>query len=187
MYNVQAPIPSRRQPYGLNDKARKISIGITESSYHHSTSLSLPQIRALRQVSAHIVPDTRIGKETLDLPNSRDGHIPIPKSPLREVHDVLLRDLADHSLDFLGRQPPACGNDLTADVLRNGGGAVERKQDGGLELGLGTLSLGLADIEAETRPLTESEVDKIVDAGEGVSDEVDTPETGVGVGGARRT
>ena len=50
-------------------------------------------------------------------------------------------------------------------------------------MGFRALGFGFADVEAEARPFAEGKVDEVVDAGEGVGDEVDSPETRVGVGG----
>lgn len=66
---------------------------------------------------------------------------------------------------------------MPANVLGNGGGAVEGEEDGGLELSLGTLNLSLTDVDGKTRPLAEGEVDEVVDLVELIGDKVDTPET----------
>jgi hypothetical protein len=44
-------------------------------------------------------------------------------------------------------------------------------------LGLGTFGLGFADVEGEAGPFTKGEVDEVVDGGDVIGDEVDTPET----------
>lgn len=90
---------------------------------------------------------------------------------------MLLGDLANGTLDVLGREAATGGDDLAANVLGDGGGAVEGEEDGSLELGLGTLDLGGGDIAAETRPLAKSEVDQVIKIGQVLGDKVDTPET----------
>lgn len=96
---------------------------------------------------------------------------------MRELHNVLLGDGANNALNLLGSKTAAGGDNLAANVLGSCGSTVQRKKDGSLQLSLSTLGLGLGDVEGQARPLAESEVDKVVDAGDGVSDEVDTPET----------
>jgi len=44
-------------------------------------------------------------------------------------------------------------------------------------LSLGALDFGFCDVIGEARPFAESEVDEIVETGDDVGDEVDTPET----------
>lgn len=66
---------------------------------------------------------------------------------------------------------------MSADILGNSRGAIQRQEDGSLELGLGALNLGLGDVDGETSPLTESKVNKVVNLGELVGHKVDTPET----------
>lgn len=90
---------------------------------------------------------------------------------------MLLGDLADGTLDVLGTEATAGGDDLAANVLGDGGGAVQGEEDGSLELGLGTLDLSGGDVAAEAGPLAESEVDQVIELGQVLGDEVDTPET----------
>jgi len=66
---------------------------------------------------------------------------------------------------------------LATNVLSNSSGAIEGEKDGGLELGLGTLDFGFCDVVGEAGPFAESKVDEIIETGDNVSDEVDTPET----------
>ena len=133
--------------------------------------------KSLRGVPAHVGPDSRIVEETLNLTDSRHGNVAIPQFPLSKAHDVLFGNGTDNTLDLLGCESPASGDDLATNVLGNGRGSVERKEDAGLELGLGALDLGGRDAVRETGPLAESEVNEIVDARDVVGDEVDTPET----------
>lgn len=66
---------------------------------------------------------------------------------------------------------------MTANVLGNRCGAIEGEQNACLELGLGALDLAFGDVERQTGPFAKSEMDEIVNAGDIVGDEVDTPET----------
>lgn len=66
---------------------------------------------------------------------------------------------------------------MTPNVFGGRGGTIKGKENGCLELGLGALDLSFGDIVREAGPFAKSEVNKIVDASELVSDKVDTPET----------
>ena len=132
---------------------------------------------AALEVPAHVVSNSLVVKHALDAANGADGDILVPEFPLGKVHDVLLRDTVDGSLDLAGVHAAAGGDDLSADILGNGRGAVQGQKDGGLQLGLGALNLGLGNVVGEARPLAEGEVNEVVDSGKLVRDEVDTPET----------
>ena len=67
---------------------------------------------------------------------------------------------------------------MTANVLGDGGGTVQGQEDGGLQLGLGTLNLGGGNVAAQARPLAEGEVDQVIEVGQVLGNQVDTPETG---------
>ena len=133
-----------------------------------STSLIVP---------AHIGPNPRVVEETLDASDGADGDVLIPEFPVGKVHDVLLGDGIDNALDLAGRHAATGGNDLAANVLGDGGGAVQGQEDGRLELGLGALNLGLGHIARQARPLTQRKVHQIVDTPELIGHEVDAPET----------
>lgn len=139
--------------------------------------LRYPAQSSLRDVPGKVGPDTVVVQHTLDRTDGADGNVLIPQFAVGEIHDVLLGDLANDALDVLGRQAAAGGDDLAANVLGNGGGSVEGEEDGGLELGLGTLDLGGGDVDAETRPLAEGEVDEVIEAGQVLGNKVNTPET----------
>lgn len=147
-------------------------------------STTSPFFLHLRQHPRHVVPDSCVVKQTLDLAHCADSNVLVPQLPLGKAHDVLGGDAVNGPLNLLWAQSPASGDDLASNVLRDSRGAVQGQQNRSLQLGLRTLNLGIADLEGETRPLTESEVDKVVNAGEVVRYQVDTPKTGVGVGGA---
>lgn len=106
-----------------------------------------------------------------------NSNILVPNSVLGKLHNVLLRNGANNPLNLGGVHPPSGGDDLAANVLGDSGGAIEREQERGLELGLGTLDLGLGDYLGEAGPFAERKVDEVVDAGDLVGDEVDSPET----------
>lgn len=125
----------------------------------------------------HVVADSLVIKDTLNAADGTHGDILVPELAVGELHDVLLGDLTDGTLNVLGREAAASGDDLATNVLSNGGGAVKREEHRGLELSLGTLNLGGVDVEAQTGPLTESEVNEVVETGQVVRNKVDTPET----------
>lgn len=133
-----------------------------------------PRIRL--ELGLHRVPEPLVVEQALAGTDGADGDVLVPQLPAREVHDALAVDGVDVALDLGGGHAAAGGDDLAADVLSKGGGAVEGEEDRGLELGLGALDLGLGDVGAETHPLADGEVDEIVDTVELVGHEVDTPE-----------
>lgn len=120
-------------------------------------------VYCLREHSTHVTPDSGVIEQTLDRTNGRDGDILVPNLSACKVHHILSCHCVDSSLNFSGAHTSASGDDLAANVLGKGGGTVKREQDGSLELGLGTLGLGLTDGLGQARPLTQGEVDKVVD------------------------
>ena len=102
-------------------------------------------------------------QQTLYTPHSTNCHILIPKFPSRKRHYILLAYTADYPLDFLWVHAPACGDDLTANIFRDGCSAVKREQDGGFELSLCSLGFGFSDVVRKTGPFSKGEVDKIID------------------------
>ena len=140
---------------------------ISTSSIHYN--LSIP---------GHIVPDALIIKQTFDATNGTHSDILIPQLSLRKAHDVLLCDSSNDTLNFLRAHAAARGNELAADVFCDCSGTVEGEEDGGFKLGFGALHFGFGHIVGETRPFAECEVNEVIDAGELVGHEVDTPETG---------
>lgn len=141
--------------------------------------VSLPDL----ELGLHGVPQTLVVEQSLDVTDRADGEVLVPELPVGEVHDVGLGDGVDPALDLAGLDAAAGGDELAANILSNGGGAVEREKDGGLELGLGALSLSLGDVGAEAHPLADGEVDEVIDAVGLAGGQVDTPETGVAVAG----
>lgn len=101
----------------------------------------------------------------------------IPQLLVSEVHNVGLGNSVNDALNLAGAHATAGGDDLAADILGNSRGTVEREEDGSLELGLGTLDLSSGDVAGEARPLAKGEVNKVINAGQLVGNEVDTPET----------
>lgn len=136
-----------------------------------------PHCCCLREHPAHVSPESRVVKQRLNATNGRNGNILVPDLSLSEVDDVLGSDGIDCPLDLAWAHSSASGDDLSANVLGKGSGAIQRQQDGGLELGLGALDLGLGDGLGKAGPLAQSKVHKVVDTGKLVSNEVDTPET----------
>lgn len=115
----------------------------------------------------------------LDSTNSRDGNILVPDLSLGKVDNVLAGDGAKDALNLGGVHAAAGGDDLAANVLGDRSGSVEGEEEGGLELGLGALDFGFGDGGGETGPFAEGKVDEVVNLGELVGDEVDSPETRV--------
>lgn len=125
----------------------------------------------------HRVPQTLVVEEGLNLADGGNGNVLVPEFAVGKVHDFLVGDGVNLALNLARGHAAAGGDQLAADVLGDGSGAVERQEDRSLELSLGALDLGLADVGAEAHPLLDGEVDEVIDAGGLVGDEVDTPET----------
>lgn len=142
-----------------------------------SLSLVFCPLCLLREHPAHVTPDSRVVEQILDGTDSRDGDVLVPDLSSCKVHNVLGCHCVDRTLNLAGGRPSAGGDDLATDVLGQGGGAIKRQEDGSLQLGLGTLGLGLADGLGQAGPFTQGEVDEVVNLGELVGGEVDTPET----------
>lgn len=100
----------------------------------------------LRSIAAHVVADSLVVEHALDASESTDSKVLVPEFPLGKVHDVLLGDAVDDTLDFLWRQAAAGSDDLAAGVLSHSGGSIERKEDGCTQLGFGTLDFSRADV-----------------------------------------
>lgn len=130
------------------------------------------------KLGLHGVAQSLVVEETLDAAHGANGNVAVPEFSVGKVHDLLLGDGIDQTLNLRGGHAAASGDELSANILGNGGGTVQRQEDGSLELGLGTLNLGGGHVGAETHPLADGEVDEIVNLLVLVSDEVDTPETG---------
>lgn len=123
----------------------------------------------------HRVPQPLVVEQRIDGANGRDGNVAVPKLAVGKVHNILLGDRINHALDLTRLLSAPSGDKLAANVLRDGGGSVKREKDGGLELGLGALDLGGADVGAETHPLADGKVDKVIDAVDLVGNKEDTP------------
>lgn len=100
---------------------------------------------ALREHPAHIATDSLVVEQILNAANSRNSDILVPNLLLRESHDVLGGNGIDSTLNLAGARAAAGSDNLAANILSQGGGAIQRKQDGSLQLGLGTLGLGLGN------------------------------------------
>lgn len=147
-----------------------------ETCNSNTTHLS-PLPLLLGKHPAHVTTDPRVVEQTLNLAYCRNGNILVPDALLGKLHNIVGGDSIDGALDLARAHAPAGRDDLAADILGQGGGAVQGQQNGCLELGLGTLGLGFGHGLGETRPLAQSKVDEVVDAVDLVSDEVYTPET----------
>jgi hypothetical protein len=129
------------------------------------------------KLGLHGVPQPLVVEESLDATNSADGNILVPELAVCEVHDIGLRDGVDLALDLARLHAAAGGDQLTANILSDSSCPIERQQDGSLQLSLGALNLGLGDVGTQTHPLTNGEVDEVVNAGKLVGAKVDTPKT----------
>ena len=159
-----------------NKKTRAINLLLLLLSLalSQSTFMSSP---FLQRVAAHVRTDTVVVEDGLDAADSAHGNVLIPQFAGGEVHDILLGDLADRALDVLGAEAAAGGDDLATNVFGNGGGAVKGEEDGGLQLSLSALNLSGGDVVAQAGPFTEGEVDEVLEAGDVLGGQVDTPQT----------
>ena len=148
---------------------------LDQSNSPFSPSFSL--LTRLREQPAHVATESLIIEQSLDAADGRNSDVLIPDPPLCKADDVVGGDSVDGSLDLAGAHPSAGGHDLSANVLSQGGGAVQGQQNRGLELGLGALDLSFGNGLGEARPLAHDEVHEVVDAGELVGHEGDAPET----------
>ena len=85
-----------------------------------SASLS----KSYLKVPAHVGPDPLVVEEALDAADGADGDVLVPQFAVGEVHDVLLGDSVDDALDLTGAHPTTGCDELTADVLGDGGCAI---------------------------------------------------------------
>lgn len=123
------------------------------------------------------IPDSVVIEETLNASDRTDSNILIPKLPLRKAHDVLFCDSSNDTLNLLWTHAATGCDDLSSDILCHSGGTIKGKEDRCLQLGLGSLNLSLADVVRKSGPFTESKVDKVVDSGQLVGNQVDAPES----------
>ena len=86
----------------------QIQLSVHKIQVAHATpdqtlsGVTLLLLSLLRQHPAHVVPYTVVGQKTLNRANRRDGNVAVPKLPLGEIHDILLRDGANNALNLLG-------------------------------------------------------------------------------------
>src|SRR5271154_4335683 len=78
-------------------------------------------------IPAHVAPYPVVVEQALDTSNSRHGNILIPELLLRKPHNVLFSDGSNHSLDLGRIHSSSCGDNLTANILSNGGGTIKRE------------------------------------------------------------
>ena len=138
-------------------------------------------IASFSTISAHIVPDSLVVQYTLHTANSTDGNVLIPNLVAGKSLHIIRCDSTNNALNLLRASSSASGNQLSSNVLGNGCCAVKRQQKRCLELRLGALDLAFCNTVAQSRPVSESEVNKIVQTRQLVRNHVNTPQTGVGV------
>ncbi len=103
-----------------------------------------------------------IVQQSLNTPHSTDCHVLIPQFSPCKRHDVLLTYTTDYPLYLVWVHAATCGDDLAANVFRNGCSAIKREQDGSFELGLCSLGFGFSNVIGKTGPLSKGEMDKII-------------------------
>lgn len=99
----------------------------------------------LREHPAHIATNPLVVEQILNAANSRNSDILVPNLLLRKPHNVLGGNGVDGALNLARTRAAAGGDNLAANVLGQGGGAIQRQQNGSLQLRLGTLGLGLGN------------------------------------------
>lgn len=77
----------------------------------------------------HGVSQTLVVEQSLDVANGADGQVLVPQVLVGKVHDILLGDGVDSALDLARAHAAASGDELAADVLGDGGGAVQGQED----------------------------------------------------------
>ena len=85
-------------------------------------------------------------------------YVLIPEILVRYPLDVVNGDGVDEELDLLGGHAAAARDELAADVLRDGGRAVEAEEEARLELALGALDLDVRGRDGHARPLAKRHV-----------------------------
>ena len=108
-------------------------------------------------------------------------HILVPEIFLCDTLDLVYSNSIDSSLDLLRSEPPSARDELTTNILSNGGGSIETQKETSLELALSPLDFDGSRSNAHTRPLPESKVQEVVQVHQVLRYEVDTPQTGVRV------
>ncbi len=133
--------------------------------------------------AAKVGSDTVVVKDTLNLSVCGQSKVSVPQVGAGNTLDVGNADRVNSRLDLLRSVSLAGGDELSSDVLGNSSGTVKAEQQAGLELSLGTLHLPLGGSCAHSLPLTQGEVDQVIELQEVLGNHVDTPETGVRVRG----
>lgn len=110
-------------------------------------------------------------------------HVFVPEVLLCDPLNLRGRNRVDGLLKLLGRHATAARDKLPADILRDRGRAVEAKEQARLELTLCALDFNIRRADGHAGPLLEGEVNEVVEVDGVLGDEVDAPETSVGVRG----
>lgn len=127
------------------------------------------------ELGLHGVSQSLVVEQGINVTDSADSDVLVPQLAVGKVHDISIGDGINLALDLARRHSHASSDELTANVLSDSGGAVERQENGSLELSLGALDLSLANISAETHPLPNGEVNEVVESSILVGAQVDTP------------
>jgi len=143
----------------------------------------MPSLDLYLKLRLHGVPQSLIVEQTLDPSDCADGNILVPEFSVGKVHDILVCDGIDPALNFSRAGAATSRDNLTANVLGDGGGAIKGQQDGYFKLSLGTLNLGLTDVSTQAHPFADGEMNEIIQAGGVIGHEVDAPQTSVAVAG----
>lgn len=87
----------------LSDSAKCTQNTVAASTLNSSANTPSPLIytSGLRQHPAHVATDTVVVEKTLNLTDSRDSDVTVPKLLLSKCHDILLADAANDTLNLL--------------------------------------------------------------------------------------
>jgi hypothetical protein len=108
-------------------------------------------------------------------------YILVPKILLRHPLDILGCDGIYGDLSLLGCQPTSAGDELPSDVLRNRRGTIQTQEEPSLELALCPLYLDISGSQGHPGPFLQGEVYQVIEVHGVLRDEVDTPQSRVGV------
>jgi hypothetical protein len=70
-------------------------------------------------------------------------YVLVPEVFLGNTLDLSGGNGVDDELNLLGCHPPAAGDQLSSNILSNGGGSIQTQKHAGLELALGPLNFHL--------------------------------------------
>ena len=107
----------------------------------------------------------------------RNRNVLVPQFSSCEVHDILLTDATNYSLDFFWFHPAACGDNLAANVLSHSSSAIKGEKNRSLELGFCSFRFRFGDVIRQAGPFAQCEVDKVINLGLIFCDEVYPPQS----------